>query len=294
MNQHVVLPEALQWYVQQHRWPNDVMYHYTSREGLQNIVASRRMWATDLRAMNDPRELRYGKEMIDQRIKSAVRRLRNEFKEAFLRSMQKQFHSLMADRSSSFAISFSEHPDLPHQWRDYAADGTGFVLGWCIDSRCPEIPLQMWVTYDRRQQKGLVDGLIAFHLDWILEAVVERHKTPEEAFADAGLSLGMLLNTVMQTFKVPKWATEAEFRYVYQFFHGYEPPGQVFKRRFAQGVEKSYIEADFGPVELRHVIIGPRNDLAQTTEWLRQLLDDNGFQATAIVPPVVPRDAVTP
>jgi hypothetical protein len=278
--------EAMHWFIAQHPWPNDVMYHYTSKEALQNIVSTKRMWATDLRKMNDPRELRHGRDLIDQRIKAAVRKLRNPLKETFLRTVQRLFGTLMADRSTSFSISFSEHPDLPHQWRDYAADGQGFALGWSIDSYCPEIPLRMWVTYDRQKQRDVLDGLIDFHLTWIRDAVADG-LAPDEAFSEAGLSLARYLDVVMQTFKSQKWSIESEFRYVYRYFRGYEPAGQIFKTRFAQGVEKQYIEADFCQVELRRVIIGPRTDMKAAEPWLRKLLDENGYFSTAIVPPVI-------
>jgi hypothetical protein len=42
---------ALEWYVSQHRWPNEAMYHYTSREAFENIVTKRQMRATDLRSV---------------------------------------------------------------------------------------------------------------------------------------------------------------------------------------------------------------------------------------------------
>jgi hypothetical protein len=248
------------------------------------------MWATDLRAMNDPRELRHGREMIDQRIKATARKLRNDFKESFLRTVQRLFGSLMADRSSSFSISFSEHTDLPHQWRDYAANGTGFALGWSIDSPCPEIPLRMWVTYNHQQQRELLDGLLNFHLDWIGAVIAERSRKPEDALTESGISLARFLDVVTQTFKSQRWSIESEFRYVYRFFDGYEPAGQVFKSRFAQGIEKRYIEADFKQVELRRVVIGPRNDVNIERQWLRRLLDTNGYSETAIVSPVVSVD----
>lgn len=291
-NAHTLVQKVMQWFIDQYPWPNDVMYHYTSREELQNIISTHRMWATDLRVMNDPRELRHGREMLDQRVKAAVRRLRNPLKGKFLRTVQSLSSTLIADGSSSFSISFSENPHLAHQWRDYAADGTGFALGWSIDSTCPEIPLRMWVTYDRQRQRKLIDELIDLHLTWIAE-VVREGVVPEEAFSEAGLSLARFLDVVMQTFKGQKWSIESEFRYAYQFFHGYEPEGQVFKSRFAQGVEKRYIEADFTQVELRRVVIGPRNDVPAATAWLRKLLDDNGYSSTVIVPPVLSSEALS-
>lgn len=279
----MVIPGSSEWYMAQQRWPNDAMYHYTSRAALENILAARRMWATDLRVMNDPHELRYSAELIQQRFKAAIRRHRNELKTQFLQIVHKQFRELIAEASISYGISFSEHHDLAHQWRDYAENGSGFVLGWSIDSPCPEVPLRMWVTYERAKQKQMIDGLIEFHLNWIRGAVVEHGVSPETAFANAGLSLAIYMNAVRLTFKSKDWSRESEFRYVYQYFTGYEPPGQVFRSRFANGIEKRYIEADFRQVELRQLVIGPRNDLEPTAKWLRELLDREGFKATRIV-----------
>lgn len=287
------IPGAVEWYIAQHKWPYDLMYHYTSREALQSIVSTRKMWATDLRAMNDPGEVLYGKEMIAQRIKRAVRRHRSKGKTLFLEEMQKQLHSVIVQASSSFAISLSAHPDLPHQWRDYAKDGTGFALGWCIDSSCPGIPLKMWVTYDRVSQKRLIDGLIELHLDWISAAVNEQRVKPLDALTQAALSLAMFLNAVLHTFKGRRWESEDEFRYMFQVFEGYERPGQEIMNRVVNGVQKSYIEADFGQVELRRVIIGPGNDVARTEGWLRDILDRNGFRDTAIVHPLVSIDELS-
>jgi hypothetical protein len=40
------------------RWTNDI-YHYTDKVALENIVKNKRVWATDLRFMDDPEELTY-------------------------------------------------------------------------------------------------------------------------------------------------------------------------------------------------------------------------------------------
>lgn len=282
----IASPDMIQWFVRQQRWPNDVMYHYTSRVALHSILTKRHMWATDLKVMNDPEELRYGAKVINERLRRAARFRPNEVKTAFLRTFEESFWKVIAEPSTSFSISFSEHPDLPHQWLDYADGGTGFALGWSIDSECPESPLRMWVTYDRRRQQKLLDGLIAQHLEW-MAALYKAGVAPQDAFVRAGMSLSRFVAAVWQTFKNSKWAPESEFRFVYQFFRGYEPPGQVFKSRFARGVEKQYIEADFSSVELRRIVIGPNNDIAATTSWLRKLLDDQGYESTEIVAPLL-------
>jgi len=78
--------EAMKWFLAQYAWPKSVMYHYTSQSAAENILRSRRMWATDLHAMNDPRELTFGRELIAQRLKVAIRRAGNEPRRIFLRS----------------------------------------------------------------------------------------------------------------------------------------------------------------------------------------------------------------
>jgi hypothetical protein len=292
MPEQIAPKEIIEWFIQQYRWPNNVMYHYTSRAALENILRTRQMWATDLRAMNDPDELLYGRRMIHDVIRRAARHRRNEVKTAFLRSFEQAFWPVIAGPSTSFSISFSEHPDLPGQWRKYAENGSGFALGWSIDDLCPETPLRIWVTYSRAKQQQLVGGLIDLHLKSMAH-LYGQGNAPADAAAAAGLSLSRFVDAVWQTFKGKKWENESEFRFVYQFFSGHEPAGQVFKTRFAGDIEKRYIEADFSRVELRRVIVGPENDVPTTVTWLRRLLDQTGFRKTPVVLPVVSRDQMS-
>jgi hypothetical protein len=278
--------EAMKWFLAQYAWPNDVMYHYTSQSAAENILTSRRMWATDLHAMNDPRELTFGRELIAQRLKVAIRRGRNELRAGFLQSTFRLLTG-MAEQSSCFSISFSEDPRLPHQWRNYAADGTGVALGWSIEETLPVVPLRMWVAYDRTTQRELVDGLINFHLDWVADVISEHSKTPEAALLEAGESLARHLEIASLTFKRAKWRAEREFRFAYRFFAGYEPAGQVFKSRFADDRERKYIEADFSDLRLRRVIIGPRNDIQGTHDKFVRLLKSASYKGVDMVLPIV-------
>jgi hypothetical protein len=276
--------EAMKWFLAQYAWPNDVMYHYTSQSAAESILTSRRMRATDLHAMNDPRELTFGRELIAQRLKVAIRRGRNELRAGFLQSTFRLLTG-MAKQSSCFSISFSEDPRLPRQWRNYAADGAGVALGWSIEETLPVVPLRMWVAYDGTTQRKLVDGLIDFHLDWVADVISEHSKTPEAALLEAGESLARHLEIASLTFKRTKWRAEREFRFAYRFFAGYEPAGQVFKD--ADGREKKYIEADFSDLRLRRVIIGPRNEIQSTHDKFVRLLKAAGYNGVEVVLPLV-------
>ena len=215
--------------------------------------------------MNDPHELRYGRRLMEDRFRKARKSARNRARKLWLEYVYNQFLKLVANRSSSYSISLSAHPDLPHQWCDYAASGTGVALGWSIDSDYPLRPLKTWVVYDRHRQEEIVDGMINRHLTYI-----DQQPSLDSA-ATAGLSLIRFLDVFLQTFKSQKWTPEDEFRFVYQFFDGYIPNEQEFKTRTVNGVEKKYIEADFSSVKLRHVVIGPAASITSTVDLLRSL-----------------------
>ena len=271
----VIVPGATEWFVGQFDWPNSVMYHYTRPDAFESILNTRRMWAMDLRSMNDTRELVYGKALIDKRMIKAAQRSRGTPQEQWLQTLRKLFETLIVKQSSTFSISFSKHPDLPHQWRDYAAEGTGLVLGWSIDSSYPGTPLKTWVTYDRQKQTDLIDGLIAFHASHMLRGLTTKGSDRESAWMSSGYSLFRFLNAVWLTFKDSSWSSEAEFRYVYHVFDQYLPDWCTIKTRADSG--RRYIEADFGPAELKYVGIGPRNDPTRTREWVDELLERNHF-----------------
>ena len=250
------------------------MFHYTSREAFKAILAIRRMWAMDLRTMNDPRELLYGKALIDKRIAKAAQRARATPIELWLRKLRKLFEGLIVKRSSTFSISLSEHPDMANQWRDYAAKGTGFVLGWSIDSSYPGTPLKTWVSYDRKAQVDLIDGVIEFHAGALRDAI-STGVDPKRMWMSAGYSLFRFLNSIWLTFKEAKWSDEAEFRYVYHVFDESLPSWCEIKTRPDTG--RRYVEADFGAAELKYVGIGPSNDPVSTRRCVDAILARNSF-----------------
>jgi hypothetical protein len=46
-----------------HDEPSGTLYHYTDAYGLQGILRSKQVWATEFRHMNDRNELREGEEI---------------------------------------------------------------------------------------------------------------------------------------------------------------------------------------------------------------------------------------
>jgi hypothetical protein len=109
--------------------PTRTLYHYTSLHGLQGIVESRSMWATEIRYLSDAKELVQTLEIF----LSAIR-IRYQTSDATKRELFQQLETWLRDRLVSghlvFFSSFTEEGNLLSQWRGYSPLGEGVSLGF--------------------------------------------------------------------------------------------------------------------------------------------------------------------
>ena len=99
------------------------LYHYTTAQGLEGIITTRSVWASDYRFLNDATEFRYGLNIFEQTLASP--RSQNISPEAM--DLITRF---LAGKSefSVFIAAFSQQPDLLSQWRGYN-NGRGYAIG---------------------------------------------------------------------------------------------------------------------------------------------------------------------
>lgn len=139
----------------------ETLYHYTDGFGLQGILGpgsgphqvaipdneqgnyvapddytngkAARFWATDVRYMNDTLELRFGLDIVSERLLEASR---NEMFDSALRRAFAGFSAVFdPDHLFSwpfrcFSVCFCESGDLLSQWRGYAGGVGGFAIGF--------------------------------------------------------------------------------------------------------------------------------------------------------------------
>jgi hypothetical protein len=125
----------------------DLLYHYTSQAGLVGILASDRIWTTDIYALNDWTEFRLAfttasmqlladafnsglPDDIDADAKKMM--INNVLAE---RNFPKLLEIIKADppygeRKGVFVCSFTAEGDLLSQWRGYSYSSQGFSLGF--------------------------------------------------------------------------------------------------------------------------------------------------------------------
>jgi hypothetical protein len=267
---------VLEPWLGEHAEVPEVLYHYTSAEGLIGILQSRSIWLTDLRYMNDSSELQYARTLVEARIenKRATDGLSTTQQE-FLRRVQMTFDPFKHG-SSVFAASFCEAGNLLSQWRAYRGRGGGYAIG--IDffhtlrflSR-PSVLRR--VVYDKAAQERLLDTVIEQFLITIDTFSTDR---PPEDIADflpiACQHFAAVIGEFLFALKHPDFIEEREWRLVH-FAHvdprmnrGVVTPqvrsyeGNVipyFIVEFKAAVEASKDDTSGIPFPIAELVIGP-------------------------------------
>lgn len=107
----------------------DWLWHYTSGSGARGIFESKTLWAGHLGYMNDTSEVNLAMNLSLH----AVDQLLEEFPHH--RAALEEWRNYLTDSPpwapNTFAVSFSEEPDLLSQWRGYATGAGGpFSIGF--------------------------------------------------------------------------------------------------------------------------------------------------------------------
>ena len=262
----------------------EVFFHYTDTDALLSIIETRRMWATDLLFMNDPKELTYGAKLIEDALEQSIQTChghaaRCEWLAAFKTTTRDQL-----GRNAWYSISFCEDYDLLSQWRTYGANGGGFALGWKTLSTYPERPIPIGVQYDRTTQLDILRNLISIHLAYVSGFDEIFADDAHSRLAHATESLATLLWVSLFSFKDSAFESEKEFRWVYPAFDGETSFDKPLRFRRFGSIVKPFFEADFSKADLVEIVYGPTANPGLTDKWLRMALDANGFTETRITP----------
>ena len=112
------------------------LYHYTDIYGVEGIIGSEKLRATDIRFMNDVSEQRFGDSLLDRAFGECASELESEADSgdplivAAVDSLADLYGSARSFRgdysplaAEYFAVCFSESQDQLSQWRAYAREG---------------------------------------------------------------------------------------------------------------------------------------------------------------------------
>ena len=127
------------------------LWHYTSYAGLQGILESKKIFATDLRYLNDRQEFNHAKVLAMQLANEVVDSSKIGVTDNTLlqSAVNLAFNTgpLRADRLQVMVASFSEAEDQLSQWRGYSGASSGVSISFDLSKLRPPYKIQTGVVF---------------------------------------------------------------------------------------------------------------------------------------------------
>lgn len=270
--------------------PTSTVFLYTSAEGFEGIIQSKKLWFSDVVAANDPREITLGQEHFLEAVKSIKD---NEVKGV----TSQQLHAFAARllkyqrESTCFTCCFSMRGDDLPMWNAYAAAYCGLSIGF-RPTALTGVPARVQkVNYlDADTPGAFKDLALQVALDLLRPGAEAEVYAMVRAFAG------------VTALKHNTWDYEREIRMIYNQRHmrpdpkepltwytGEHPDGEQVKWRepfvrAVNGREVRYVEFPFGRYSagdidprraIAKVIMGPNCKLPRTE--VEAMMVGNGF-----------------
>lgn len=107
---------------------NSKVHHYTSDQGLINILKTKSLWATHFEYLNDQSEYKHAKEIIINVVKTSKNLLVQKHSD-ILEICLNQIYT----NYDIYTCSFSQNPNQLSQWRAYCPKHGGFSIGFDVN-----------------------------------------------------------------------------------------------------------------------------------------------------------------
>jgi hypothetical protein len=276
----------------------EVLYHYTTAEGLCGIVESGQIFASHVLYQNDKSELVNALEIFEEEFESSEMGLDTNIKD----TMGRLIPSMLADAFTFayFVASFCEDGSLLSQWRAYGGSGSGYSLGfdkWVLEKAPLGVDLGIRirkVIYDQSAKRSLLRTKLE-----VLRAIVSRHaKLIEKTWGEDTVTALSFWKHVLTDFqpslvlmKHEAFSEEREWRLVKRTLIG--EPNNGVKVRPISGRLTPYVPVRWSVQEngksrgLRAVICGPSDEPKLRVEATRIFLASKGW-ASCVTDSAVP------
>lgn len=106
--------------------PRSTLFHYTSTEGFTGIASSKKLWLSDIRQSNDPRELTLALDLMKSAIRSDDISAQDRI---FITELLDSVDYYRAE-CTLYACSFGLKGDEMPMWREYSSDYSGLCIGF--------------------------------------------------------------------------------------------------------------------------------------------------------------------
>jgi len=187
--------------------PNATLFQYTSFDGFKGIIDSKSLWLSDLRSLNDPRELILGL----GKVRSVVDELLNEkpsWGTAQIRKKLQRSYDFVRS-TNLFTASFCPKGDSMPLWQHYGDAGRGVSIGFRPRAILDMVGRLQKVEY-------LSDSSPLADLKETLSEVIEPFgRLGKNVSLENELSLPSVIASKCTSIKHSTWDHEKEVRLVY-------------------------------------------------------------------------------
>lgn len=258
----------------------DIIYHYTSPEGLKGITGDENLWATDINYLNDNSELRYIYQLAENITNENNERWSENFCESLLNQcLQKakrydvSNRLLFAYKTDVYVISFSLDEDNLNMWKYYSktADTVGYNIGFEKDKLVNATGL-IHMTY----------GKVIYDKEKQVEILTKTLNEYESLYKDKdSFGRSQVFQMAMTTlenlgvfFKHPAFVDENEFRIIIRDNIRLRKKGNCnVKYRINKGVFIPYTTLSFLPEAVRSIGISPCNNQSIAEYSVERMLE---------------------
>lgn len=277
------------------------LYHYTTAEGVQGIVANRQFLATKSDFLNDKMEFMYALEVFDRLIETyIVDRVVGRWLFQIVKEKMDQLAIVTPscsvvclpekEQMSFYVVSFSKLENSALLWAEFT-DFKGYCLGFDYEKLVQGFSgrsfLHGTVIYDSKVQvsclleallscirRAVQDGLT--DLETIFEEAPEVSK---ESLLEIGKDMAMVCSVYAMFFKSEFFKGEEEYRFV--FSPSMDERGGQPRFRILDQVFLPYIMVEFDgedtPIPLESVMVGAKNNSDIAVRGVRSFLKGQGL-----------------
>lgn len=270
------------------------LHHYTNSAGINGIILSNHLWATDFRNLNDTTELTYGTGLLVDELKKFGKEKVGDVSILLngLCTFYMDHGDKIRDFFETYVVSLSEAPDMLSQWRAYADHAKGCCVEFdftdsrlftIVDEYTPWALEILPVIYDEDIQRSLIRSGIERLLNHLSPLAINR------STSEQGILIGFLMHALrpfVTAFKHPGFAEEREWRAIAACQKTQTDAKK--KQRIAGSSSSNYLECIF--IQGNDVSLWQRKLLPITgikygplaepskKEEIRKLLSLNGYE----------------
>lgn len=265
----------------------DILYHYTTQDGLLGIIKDKQIWATHTQYLNDQQEYLHALKLIHKEINAIMQKTANKKHKSLLRDMDKDAYG---NESMNICVcSFSEVGDSLPQRRAYSGTSSGYAIGFSGEllsnlKQKDNFYLAKCI-YAKLKQRALIRALV----EEVLEENIRGVPWDDEYHIPIGGNLCAYLHRYAPILKNVSFKHEREWRIISK------PLSCRFKQfDFRQGnsmlipyYKFSLFNADV-PFQIKKIVVGPTPHPEQAQMAVSSFLVRHGLRNVPVINSKVP------